>query len=139
MKSLHGIPRKRNRRTSPCSNDPQRTPRRCKLFRRRVRRCATYFCHGRALPRRPLSEQTESALQALQTIFREEADAGAIVMQSVFLKNMGDQAACRQMIEAFYGHDLPPTSYISQPPCDGKLLAIEAWGLGGGSGALHVE
>ncbi len=86
-----------------------------------------------------LSEQTESALQALQTIFREEADAGAIVMQSVFLKNMGDQAACRQMITEFYGHDLPPTSYIFQPPCDGKLLAIEAWGLGGGSGALHVE
>jgi enamine deaminase RidA (YjgF/YER057c/UK114 family) len=87
-----------------------------------------------------LSQQTQSALQALQAIFRQEAKpAGSVVMQTVFLKNPADHVACRQMIEEFYGPDLPPTSYIFQPPCDGKLLTIEAWGLAGGSGALHVE
>ena len=34
------------------------------------------------------------------------------------------------------GEELPATSYIPQPPCDGKLLSIEAWGLAGGSDDL---
>ena len=34
---------------------------------------------------------------------------------------------------------MPATTYIPQSPCDGKLLAIEAWGLVGGSDALQIE
>ena len=60
-------------------------------------------------------------------------------MQSVFLKNIEDQAACRQIFEAFYGQALPATSYIPQPPCDGKLLSIEAWGLAGGGARVQIE
>jgi len=85
-----------------------------------------------------LLEQTESALQTIQTLFREEASSGSIVMQSVFLKDIEDQAACRRIVEEFYGHKLPATSYISQTPCDGKLLSIEAWGLAGGSDDLQI-
>jgi enamine deaminase RidA (YjgF/YER057c/UK114 family) len=86
-----------------------------------------------------LAEQTESALLTLRARFQEEASPGSIVMLSVFLKNVNDQAACRQIIEDFYGRDLPAASYVFQPPCDGKLLAIEAWGLAGGSDNLQIE
>ncbi len=78
-----------------------------------------------------LWQQAESALQTVQAIFREEGVPGSVVMQSVFLKNVADQAACRRFVEEFYGQEMPATNYVSQPPCDGKLLAIEAWGLGG--------
>ena len=101
--------------------------------------CGVFLPRRRLAAAVTLSEQTESALQAIQTLFRDEAGPGSIVMQSVFLKNMGDHAACRQMIEEFYGPDLPPTSYVFQPPCDGKLLAIEAWGLAGGGDNLQIE
>ncbi len=86
-----------------------------------------------------LLEQLESALQTTQTLFREEGVSGSIVMQSVFLKHIEDQAACRQIVEEFYGPELPATSYIPQPPCDGRLLSIEAWGLAGGSGDVQIE
>jgi len=46
---------------------------------------------------------------------------------------------CRRIIRRFYGQDLPATSYIAQPPCEGKLIAIEALGLGRGHGDVKVE
>jgi len=91
-------------------------------------------CRGVAL-----LEQAESALQTIHKLFREEVGSGSIVMQSIFLRNIEDQAACRQIVEAFYGQELPATNYIPQPPCDGKLLSIEAWGLAGGSDDLQIE
>ena len=39
---------------------------------------------------------------------------------------------CRQLIHDFYGDDLPATTYVRQRPCGGKLLAIEAMGVGQG-------
>ncbi len=86
-----------------------------------------------------LLEQADSALRTTKALFREEGGSGSIVMQSVFLRNIEDQTACRQIFEAFYGRELPATSYISQPPCDGKLLSIEAWGLAGGGDQVQIE
>src|SRR5208283_4623857 len=37
---------------------------------------------------------------------------------------------CRQIMHEFYGPDMPVTSYIPQPPCEGQLLAIETLGMG---------
>ena len=86
-----------------------------------------------------LPEQAESALQTIQTLFREEGVSQPAVMQSVFLRNIEDQAACQETVEAFYGQKLPATSYVSQPPCDGKLLAVEALGVGRGKGEVEIE
>ena len=101
-----------------------------------VRRVFAAVAPGRGVT---LSEQAESVLQTLQTLFREEAGSASIVMQSVFLKNIEDQAACRQIFEAFQGPALPATSYVPQPPCNGKLLSIEAWGLAGGRDRVRIE
>ena len=47
--------------------------------------------------------------------------------------------ACRGIINEFYGDELPATSYVIQPPCQGKLLAIEAIGVGRGKAEVRIE
>jgi enamine deaminase RidA (YjgF/YER057c/UK114 family) len=86
-----------------------------------------------------LAEQTEGALQTIATVSQAEGGPGSIVMQSVFLKNIEDQRACRKTIEGFYREELPATAYIPQPPCDGSRLAIEAWGVGSTDGEVQIE
>ena len=46
---------------------------------------------------------------------------------------------CRQLIHDFYGDDLPATTYVRQRPCEGKLLAIEAMGVGQGEKDVQID
>jgi enamine deaminase RidA (YjgF/YER057c/UK114 family) len=86
-----------------------------------------------ALPQRgtTLSEQAEDLFGAMEGVLKEQGCWGSTVMQSVFLKNTADREACRQMVARFHGGLAPATSYIVQPPCDGSLLAMEAWAMVG--------
>ena len=52
---------------------------------------------------------------------------------------MAHLARCQQIMREFYGPELPATSYIPQPPCGGKLLAIEALGVGQGRGEVQIQ
>ena len=94
-----------------------------------------------ASPRRgnTLQEQTEDVLQKLKSLFDEEGVSGAIVMQSVFLDDIENQNVCRRIMRDFYGKQLPATTYIPQPPCDGKTISVEAWGLGRGKDEVEIE
>jgi enamine deaminase RidA (YjgF/YER057c/UK114 family) len=94
-----------------------------------------------AVPRRAgsLAEQSKEVLQTIATVTQAEGGLGSIVMQSIFLKNIEDQPACRRIVEGFYQKELPATAYIPQPPCDGSLLAIEAWGVGSTDGEVQIE
>ncbi|MGC1717943.1 MAG: hypothetical protein WA746_03055, partial [Isosphaeraceae bacterium] len=57
----------------------------------------------------------------------------------VFLTEPSLIDECRQIIRDFYGADLPVTSYVPQPPCDGKLLSIEAHGVRRGRCEVEIE
>jgi len=57
----------------------------------------------------------------------------------VFLADLAQVESCRKIIKDFYGDRLPATSYIPQPPCDGKLVAIEALGVGCGQGEVRIQ
>ena len=46
---------------------------------------------------------------------------------------------CRRIMRDFYGDNLPATTYIPQHPCQGKLLAIEALGVGQGKGEVEID
>ncbi len=94
-----------------------------------------------AVPRRGenLHEQARDALQTIEAVIQEEGTLGSIVEQAVFLKDINQQDACRQIIKEFYGDELPATTYIPQPPCEGKLLEIEALGVGRGRGEVEIE
>ncbi len=86
-----------------------------------------------------LPEQVHDALQTIQAVHEEESTRGSIVHQAVFVANPELIPTCRAMIAEFYGDELPATSYIIQPPCQGKLLAIEAIGVGRGKAEVHIE
>ena len=84
-------------------------------------------------------EQADDALRTIEAVIGEEGTRGSIVHQAVFLADMTHLARCQQIMRDFYGRELPATSYIPQPPCGGKLLAVEALGVGQGLGEVQIE
>lgn len=86
-----------------------------------------------------LREQADDALRTIETVIQEEGTRGSIVHQAVFVPDVALIDEVRKIIREFYGSELPATSYIPQPPCDGKLLAIEALGVGRGMGEVQIE
>ncbi len=94
-----------------------------------------------AVPRRgeTLKEQTDDALRTIEAVMRDEGTRGSIVHQAVFIADVALIPECQQIIRDFYGPDLPATSYIPQPPCNGKLVSIEAMGVGRGRGEVEIN
>lgn len=76
-----------------------------------------------------LHEQAHDALLAIGAVMRDQGTGDSIVRQAVFLKDINQTEPCRQIMRDFYGRNLPATTFIPQPPCDGKELAIEALGI----------
>ena len=94
-----------------------------------------------AVPRRgrTLRQQADDALRTIEAVVQEEGTRGSIVQQAVFVADFTEIDQCRKIIRDFYGDELPVTSYIPQPPCEGNLLAIEALGVGRGRGEVEIE
>ncbi|MGA2253606.1 MAG: dioxygenase [Thermoguttaceae bacterium] len=84
-------------------------------------------------------QQADDALRTIRSVTGEEGTRGSIVHQAVFLADMTYLGRCQQIMRDFYGPELPTTSYIPQPPCGGKLLAIEALGVGQGLGEVQIQ
>jgi enamine deaminase RidA (YjgF/YER057c/UK114 family) len=86
-----------------------------------------------------LEEQTHDALRTIEAVVAEESARNSIVHQAVFVADPAYIEPCRRMIHEFYGPDLPATSYVRQRPCGGKMLAIEAMGVGQGQGDVRIQ
>jgi enamine deaminase RidA (YjgF/YER057c/UK114 family) len=86
-----------------------------------------------------LRQQTDDALRTIEAVIQGEGTRGSIVHQAVFVADVALIEECRQIIRSFYGRELPATSYIPQPPCQGKLVSIEALGVGQGKGEVEIE
>ena len=111
-----------------------------------------------------LEEQVKDALRTIEAVIDTEGAHGSIVHQAVFVadplsiepcrqqpEDSPDisrsrcetcglrQSCCRQLIRDFYGDEMPATSYIPQRPCEGKLLAIEALGVGRGEKEVAID
>ncbi|MCY2986750.1 MAG: hypothetical protein NTY19_02665 [Planctomycetota bacterium] len=97
--------------------------------------------YAAAVPRRTgsLREEVDDALETIEAVMYEEGTRGSIVHQAVFVADVSQVEECRQMMREFYGAEMPATSYIPQPPCEGKRLAIEALGVGQGAGQVKIE
>jgi enamine deaminase RidA (YjgF/YER057c/UK114 family) len=78
-----------------------------------------------------LDDQVEDALLSIAAVMDREGAHDALVQQTVFVDEDIDLDRCRRLMRAFHGDDLPPTAYVRQRPCDGRLLAVEAWGEAG--------
>ncbi len=94
-----------------------------------------------AVPRQgmTLHEQAHDALRTIDRVIQEEGTLGSIVQQAVFIGDASRIDECRRIIHEFYGDELPATTYIPQRPCQGKLLAIEALGVGRRPGEVQIE
>lgn len=86
-----------------------------------------------------VQKQTRDALAALAAAMDEHGAAGSVVRQAVFVADPSDVPACRRLVEEFYGHALPATTYVTEPPCPGRLVAIEAHGLAPGERPFQIE
>jgi len=97
--------------------------------------------YASAVPRsgEDLQSQARDALRTIGAVIEEEGTHGSIVHQAVFMKDGSQLESCRKIIEEFYAEELPATTYISQPPCCGKLVSIEALGVGRGLGEVQIE
>ena len=97
--------------------------------------------YASAVPRNgeTLQDQARDALRTIGAVIEEEGTQGSIVHQAVFMKEASELASCRKIMEEFYEDELPATTYISQPPCCGKLLSIEALGVGRGLGEVQID
>jgi enamine deaminase RidA (YjgF/YER057c/UK114 family) len=85
-----------------------------------------------------LREQADEALSTIAAIVDEAGMRDLIAAQTVFLAD-GCVDQCRQICRDFYGSDLPATTYVPQPPCDGRLLAIEVLGVGPSRAGVTVD
>lgn len=86
-----------------------------------------------------LEEQAQDALSTIKDVNQEEGTRGSIVKQAVFMKDIGQLDACREIMRDFYGPELPATTYIPQPPCNGKLLSVEALGVGRAAEGVEIQ
>lgn len=86
-----------------------------------------------------LFEQAYGALTAVARVMHEEGARNGIVRQAIFIRDHALIAPCKKIIEEFYCDGLPATGYVVQPPCGGKLLEIEAWGVSRKKGHVEIE
>jgi enamine deaminase RidA (YjgF/YER057c/UK114 family) len=84
-------------------------------------------------------QQARDALDAVETLAREEGVWGSIVSQAVFLGDVRQIETCRQIMRDFYGEHLPAISYVPQTPCGGQSLAIEIFGIDATRGEAEIR
>jgi len=78
-----------------------------------------------------LPEQVAEALQAIRTTLDSQPISMQPTVQTAFLKNASDQAACEYLFAEHYRKAGPVTTFVHQPPCNGAALAIELCAVGG--------
>jgi enamine deaminase RidA (YjgF/YER057c/UK114 family) len=82
-------------------------------------------------------EQGREVLEVMRLILEKRRYPAAITVQTVFLRDAGDQRECASLFAEHYGAGMPVTHFVAQPPGCGAALAIEAWAIGGRS--VHFE
>lgn len=80
-----------------------------------------------------LREQVADVLSSQEAILQKLGRTHLVTSQTIFLRSGTDEAECARLLGEHYGHNLPVTTFVLQPPCCGAALAMEAWALGGPS------
>jgi enamine deaminase RidA (YjgF/YER057c/UK114 family) len=78
-----------------------------------------------------IREQVREVFSVMRTVLERQSQPMAVTVQTVFLKDARDKAACQRVFAELYGPKLPVTNFVLQPPCGGESLAVEAWAIGG--------
>jgi enamine deaminase RidA (YjgF/YER057c/UK114 family) len=76
-------------------------------------------------------DEAWEAVSTIRVILKQQSSPMTVTKQAVFVRRAADIESFRRLFRAYYGDQMPATSFIVQPPCGGQALAIEAWALGG--------
>ncbi len=76
-------------------------------------------------------EQAQELFAQVRCIVSRQATPLTPVTMMVFLRNLADEKACREIADACFGESMPVTTFVVQPPCSGAALGIELWAMGG--------
>jgi len=82
-------------------------------------------------------DQAWEALSTIRAILRQQGEPMTVTAQTVYMRDTGNAAALRRMMEALFGERMPVTVFLPQPPCDGAELAIEAWAVSNRNTEIH--
>lgn len=77
------------------------------------------------------ADQARELLSALDHVLHQQPQPMTVTSQTVFLRDLADQAPCERLLAEYYGAAQPATNYVLQPPCCGAALSLEAWAIGG--------
>jgi enamine deaminase RidA (YjgF/YER057c/UK114 family) len=83
--------------------------------------------------RSTFGEQLEEILAVMRRILEQRPQRAAITIQTIFLREPGDQLECQAILAEHHRSRMPVTNIVIQPPCDGAAVAIEAWAICGNS------
>ena len=82
-------------------------------------------------------EQAHELLQITDRVLQTAPEPTALTIQTVFLRDDRDQQECERLFAEHFGAKMPATTFVTQPPCSGAALAVEAWAISGES--VRVE
>jgi enamine deaminase RidA (YjgF/YER057c/UK114 family) len=97
--------------------------------------------HAVAMPGRGTTfrQQAIESLCAIDGAIRTANAPATIVRQTVFLADAARLEECRQIAREHYRSSLPATDFVHQPPCDGRQLAMEIYGVYRDRGNVELE
>ncbi|MBX7208257.1 MAG: hypothetical protein K1X78_08115 [Verrucomicrobiaceae bacterium] len=74
-------------------------------------------------------DQVWEAITTMRTILRQQNEPMVLTVQTVFVDSAANVPKVRKLFEAYHGDHMPLTLFVVQPPCDGRVIAIEAWAI----------
>jgi enamine deaminase RidA (YjgF/YER057c/UK114 family) len=78
-----------------------------------------------------LRDQVLELLTLQEEILSRQRHRMVVTSQTVFLRNLTELIACRELMQQHFGANWPATNFVFEPPCCGAALAIESWAIGG--------
>jgi len=84
-------------------------------------------------------EQAEEVIHGLKDLAREAPSPFNVVRLTVFLKESANRVLCHEIVEEVFDEITPATVCITQPPCEGKELIVEAWGVEIKNSKVEIE
>ncbi len=88
---------------------------------------------------RGIEAQTVDALRQLGVLLEAVGARHGVVQQTVFLADMTELPACKEVIDAFHGPDRPATTFVPQRLLGGPSVGIEAWALTSREGTIQID
>jgi enamine deaminase RidA (YjgF/YER057c/UK114 family) len=82
-------------------------------------------------------DQAKEVFTIMSAVLNGRKRPGAITLQTVFLRDLRDQAEFEHCFTEHFKSELPVTNFVAQPPCDGAAFAVEVWAIQGDAVALE--